>query len=138
MMDYEGEAPVGGRTYDPHCVDPSEAGALAATLWELPLAAQHYHPHVAQVRTDVCVHESFVHAHWARLYSAAYVHGCLYPIGDRTVQHYHPHEVQPSARAFCVVVLWRRKGNTARPSKSGLVRAGLCSSGCLKSLGEGV
>lgn len=65
MMDYEGEAPVGGRTYDPHCVDPSEAGALAATLWELPLAAQHYHPHVAQVRTDVCVHESLVHTHLA-------------------------------------------------------------------------
>jgi len=48
LLEWEGEAPVGGRTYDPACADPSEAGALAATLWELPLLASgHFHPHVA-------------------------------------------------------------------------------------------
>ena len=101
MMDYEGEAPVGGRTYDPHCVDPSEAGALAATLWELPLAAQHFHPHVAQVRANVCVHRRLLRTHWARFCSAAHVYMCLYFIGERAAQHFHPHVAQ--VRAFSCV-----------------------------------
>jgi hypothetical protein len=48
LLEWEGGAPVGGQQYVPDCADPSEAGALAAALWELPLAAQHYHPHVAR------------------------------------------------------------------------------------------
>ncbi|GLC45484.1 hypothetical protein PLESTB_000319100 [Pleodorina starrii] len=52
LLEYEGEAPtVGGRTYDPYCTDPSEAGGLSATLWEVCLASgdqPHYHPHLAQ------------------------------------------------------------------------------------------
>ncbi|GLI63195.1 hypothetical protein VaNZ11_006093 [Volvox africanus] len=53
LLEYEGEAPtVGGRTYDPYCADPSESGALAATLWEVCFASgspePHYHPHLAQ------------------------------------------------------------------------------------------
>ncbi|KAF6266173.1 CBF/Mak21 family-domain-containing protein [Scenedesmus sp. NREL 46B-D3] len=47
LFEWEGGAPVGGRQFDADCSDPSEAGALAAALWELPLLAQHYHPHVA-------------------------------------------------------------------------------------------
>jgi hypothetical protein len=47
LFEWDGGAPVGGQQYVPDCGDPSEAGALAAALWELPLAAQHYHPHVA-------------------------------------------------------------------------------------------
>lgn len=46
QLEWEGGAPVGGRVYDPHCQDPSDAGALAAALWELPLLTQHHHPHV--------------------------------------------------------------------------------------------
>jgi hypothetical protein len=50
MLEFEGEAPVGGRMHDPLRPDPSDAGALAATLWELPILAQHFHPAVAQAR----------------------------------------------------------------------------------------
>ena len=49
MLSYEGDAPVGGRSYNADCRDPSEAGALASTLWELAHLAKHYHPHVAKV-----------------------------------------------------------------------------------------
>ena len=49
MLEFEGEAPVAGRMFDPRCPDPSEAGALAATLWEVPVITKHFHPHVAQV-----------------------------------------------------------------------------------------
>ncbi len=41
---------MGGRSFNPELADPSEAGALAAALWELQLLVHHYHPHVAQVR----------------------------------------------------------------------------------------
>ncbi|KAG2485768.1 hypothetical protein HYH03_015482 [Edaphochlamys debaryana] len=51
MLEYEGEAPtVGGRTYDPWSTDPSEAGALSTTLWEICHASgaqPHVHPHLA-------------------------------------------------------------------------------------------
>jgi hypothetical protein len=47
LLEWEGGAPVGGQQYEPYCEDPSEAGAMAAALWELPLLSQHYHPHVA-------------------------------------------------------------------------------------------
>eukprot|EP00879_Flechtneria_rotunda_P013689 GHRR01014299.1.p1 GENE.GHRR01014299.1~~GHRR01014299.1.p1 ORF type:complete len:467 (+),score=188.05 GHRR01014299.1:1895-3295(+) len=47
QFEWEGGAPVGGRQYDPDCPDPSEASALAAALWELPLLSQHYHPHMS-------------------------------------------------------------------------------------------
>ncbi|KAF8055732.1 noc3l [Scenedesmus sp. PABB004] len=47
LLEWEGGAPVGGQQFQPDVSDPSEAGALAAALWELPLAAAHYHPHVA-------------------------------------------------------------------------------------------
>ena len=33
--------------YRPDAEDPAEAHALAEPLWELALAAGHYHPHVA-------------------------------------------------------------------------------------------
>ena len=49
MLQYEGEAPVGGRMYDAACPDPGEAGAMAAALWELAAMTRHYHPHVVQV-----------------------------------------------------------------------------------------
>lgn len=48
LLEYDGEAPVGGRTYNPALPDPSEAGAQASTLWEICLTKQYYHPHVAQ------------------------------------------------------------------------------------------
>jgi hypothetical protein len=47
LLEWEGGAPVGGQQYESHCEDPSEAGAMAAAVWELPLLSQHYHPHVA-------------------------------------------------------------------------------------------
>ena len=47
LFEWEGVAPVGGRSYDPWCKDPSDAGALAAAFWELPLLLRHYHPAVA-------------------------------------------------------------------------------------------
>jgi len=54
MLDYEGEAPVGGRMYDAACPDPSEAGAMSASLWELTtMAAHHYHPHVVQAASSL-------------------------------------------------------------------------------------
>ena len=34
-------------SYWPDAEDPAEADALAEPLWELALAASHYHPHVA-------------------------------------------------------------------------------------------
>ena len=49
MLDFEGELPVGGRMFDAGCLDPGEAGAIAASLWELAVLSRHYHPHVAQV-----------------------------------------------------------------------------------------
>lgn len=33
--------------YDPFVRDPAEASALTATLWELSLLQNHYHPHIA-------------------------------------------------------------------------------------------
>ncbi|GAX79807.1 hypothetical protein CEUSTIGMA_g7247.t1 [Chlamydomonas eustigma] len=48
MLQYEGDAPTGGRSFDPGCSDPSEAGAMASSLWELAFMTHHYHPHVAQ------------------------------------------------------------------------------------------
>ncbi|KAG1668841.1 hypothetical protein FOA52_004936 [Chlamydomonas sp. UWO 241] len=53
MLDYEGEAPVGGRLFDANCPDPSEAGAMASTLWELCGLTHHYHPHVASAATSL-------------------------------------------------------------------------------------
>jgi hypothetical protein len=53
MLEWEGEAPVGGKAYAPEVEDPSEAGALAATLWELAPLQRHYHPHVAQAAASV-------------------------------------------------------------------------------------
>ncbi len=53
LLEWEGEAPVAGKSWRPDCADPSEAGALSACLWELPLLAQHYHPHVAQAAASV-------------------------------------------------------------------------------------
>lgn len=53
LVEWEGEAPVGGRPYDPSCPDPSEAGALAACMWELSLLRSHYHPHVAQAAASI-------------------------------------------------------------------------------------
>jgi nucleolar complex protein 3 len=47
LLEWEGGAPVGGRAYDPGAADPSDAGATASALWDLTLAARHYHPHVA-------------------------------------------------------------------------------------------
>jgi len=47
LLEWEGGAPVGGQQYQPDCEDPSESGAMAAALWELPLLTQHYHPHIA-------------------------------------------------------------------------------------------
>ncbi len=47
QLEWDGGAPVGGRAFNADCTDPTEAGALAAALWELPLALRHYHPHVA-------------------------------------------------------------------------------------------
>lgn len=52
MLEWEGEAPVGGRPYNPGCPDPSEAGAMGSCLWDLTLLRQHYHPHVAQVSSQ--------------------------------------------------------------------------------------
>lgn len=53
MLEWEGEAPVGGKAYTPEVEDPSEAGALASTLWELALLQRHYHPHVVQATASV-------------------------------------------------------------------------------------
>lgn len=53
MLEWEGEAPVGGKAYAPEVEDPSEAGALASTLWELALLQRHYHPHVVQAAASV-------------------------------------------------------------------------------------
>ncbi len=53
MLEYEGAAPVGGRLFDASCPDPSEAGALAASLWELPVMTRHYHPAVGQAATSL-------------------------------------------------------------------------------------
>ncbi len=53
LLEWEGEAPVGGKAYSPEVEDPSEAGALAATLWELALLQRHYHPHVGQAAASV-------------------------------------------------------------------------------------
>jgi hypothetical protein len=47
LFEWEGGAPVGGRSYNPWSGDPSDAGALAAAFWELPLLLRHYHPAVA-------------------------------------------------------------------------------------------
>lgn len=55
LLEWEGEAPVGGRSFNPELADPTEAGALAAALWELQLLVHHYHPHVAQVRVYASV-----------------------------------------------------------------------------------
>jgi CBF/Mak21 family len=35
--------------------DPSEAGALTASLWELSLLMRHYHPHVAAAAKAIAV-----------------------------------------------------------------------------------
>ena len=53
MLEYEGEAPVGGRMFDAACADPGEAGAMAASLWELPAMTRHYHPHVGQAAASL-------------------------------------------------------------------------------------
>lgn len=53
LLDWEGEAPVGGRMYQPSCPDPTEAGALATSLWELFLMASHCHPHVRAAAQNV-------------------------------------------------------------------------------------
>jgi hypothetical protein len=53
MLEWEGEAPVGGKAYSAEVEDPAEAGALAATLWELAALQRHYHPHVAQAAASV-------------------------------------------------------------------------------------
>lgn len=42
---------LAGRSYNPSVPDPSEAGALASTLWDLTLLRHHYHPHVQQARS---------------------------------------------------------------------------------------
>lgn len=42
-----------GWSYNASSTDPSEAGALAATLWDLTLLRQHYHPHTAQAATSL-------------------------------------------------------------------------------------
>jgi hypothetical protein len=47
LLEWDGGAPIGGRGFDAAAAEPSDAGALAAALWELTLAARHYHPHVA-------------------------------------------------------------------------------------------
>lgn len=53
LLEYEGEAPIGGRQYDPGCHDPGEAGALGCTLWEVNHGGLHFHPHVSQVRMNL-------------------------------------------------------------------------------------
>lgn len=53
LLEYEGEAPIGGRQYDPGCHDPGEAGALGCTLWEVNHGGLHFHPHVSQVRVSL-------------------------------------------------------------------------------------
>jgi hypothetical protein len=53
LLEWEGGAPVGGRVFNPDCDDPSEAGAFASSLWELPLLAHHYHPHVRAAAADL-------------------------------------------------------------------------------------
>eukprot|EP00803_Ostreobium_quekettii_P010290 evm.model.scf_1207.4 EVM.evm.TU.scf_1207.4 scf_1207:16888-32564(-) len=53
MLDGDGSAPAAGRGYDPAADDPSEAGGLSATLWDLCVLSRHYHPHVAQAARQV-------------------------------------------------------------------------------------
>jgi hypothetical protein len=53
LLEWEGGAPVGGRVFSPDCGDPSEAGAFASSLWELPLLTKHYHPHVRAAAADL-------------------------------------------------------------------------------------
>jgi nucleolar complex protein 3 len=47
LFEWEGGAPVGGKSFNPWCADPSDAWAWAAAFWELPLLLRHYHPAVA-------------------------------------------------------------------------------------------
>jgi nucleolar complex protein 3 len=53
MLEFEGEAPVGGRMFDHMCHDPSEAGAMGASLWELSVLTRSSHPHLAQAAASL-------------------------------------------------------------------------------------
>ena len=49
LMEGESETPIKDAIYDPSVADPSQAGGLLTTLWELTLLQKHYHPDTAQV-----------------------------------------------------------------------------------------
>eukprot|EP00210_Caulerpa_lentillifera_P000912 g882.t1 len=48
LMDSESETPIGGACYDDSTLDPSQAGGLLTTLWELSLLQKHFNPHLSQ------------------------------------------------------------------------------------------
>ena len=49
LMEGESETPIKDAIYDPSVADPSQAGGLLTSLWELTLLQKHYHPDTAQV-----------------------------------------------------------------------------------------
>ena len=53
LLEGESETPVKGATYDPAVDDPSQAGGLLTTLWELTHLQKHYNPHATQVKNDI-------------------------------------------------------------------------------------
>lgn len=53
MLENEAGGPSAYKTFNPEVADPAEAGALSSALWELPLLARHFHPHISQVAKDI-------------------------------------------------------------------------------------
>lgn len=60
LMEGESETPIHGTVYDPSNDDPSLAGGLLTSLWEITQLRKHYHPHVSQVRKTSIQNTKFV------------------------------------------------------------------------------